>query len=101
LTSTTLLSGFVFFGSEPVVPVVFLSVPVTTGFGLRCEGLGAVEAFAGFSFGREVRKAPRTSSCCGAIGKALITNAEAQSSPNKTTLNLINSFSLIKSLGVG
>jgi hypothetical protein len=60
----------------------------TTGLGRLRLGLVAVPVLAGLSFGREVMKAPRTSSSCAvtAIPKAI---AQQQTKPKTMTFNRI------------
>src|SRR5215510_4556354 len=51
-------------------------------------GLAAVPVFAGFSLGREVRKAPRTSSSC-AVAAIPIATPQRQTNAKTMTLNRI------------
>jgi|SRR5215216_3675698 len=78
------VAGFpvVFSGGLPGLP------GATDVFGRLRLGLLAAPELAGFSFGREVRKAPRTSSSCAvaAIPKAA---AQQQTNPKTMTVNRI------------
>jgi len=59
-------------------------------FGRLLLGLAALPEVAGFSFGRVVKNAPRTSSSCIAGAALPITTAQRQTNPKAITLNLIS-----------
>jgi len=84
---------------EPVCPG-FLSVGLLSGvgaaFGRLLLGLVAVPEFAGLSFGREVRNAPRTSSLsCRAGAATPAITAQRQTNAKTMTLNRIYRISLL------
>jgi hypothetical protein len=72
------------------VSVTPVEVFVASAFGLLRFGFAVAFALSVFSFGREVRNAPRTSSCsCGASGTPAITAADMHINAKRIMLNLI------------
>src|SRR5215213_6488638 len=66
------------------------------GCGRRLLGLEVLLELAGFSLGREVRNAPRTSSSSCTSGAAVpITRAQTQTNPKTITLNRILNLLII------
>jgi hypothetical protein len=69
--------------------------------GRRLVGLVAVPELAGFSFGRDVRNAPRTSSSCARETAVPMTMAHRQTNPNTITLTRITESPLLKFIFTG
>jgi hypothetical protein len=82
---------FDFVGPDEVFVTPFeVFVAVASDFGLLRFGLAVAFALSVFSFGREVKNAPRTSSSsCGASGTPTITTPDIQINAKRIMLNLI------------